>query len=152
MKLVNNGFIPFVCQVTSVASDSATLWTIACQAPLSVEFSRQEYWSGLPCPPLGDLPNSGIEPTSPALARRFFTTSATWKPLLKVVNSPQSICQGRFSILILLETTLASLLKCVLCRFVLQDIPGGTRCAFNATFSLFSFSEQFYDIRTVTLF
>ena len=57
-----------------------TLWTVAHQAPLSRGFPRQEYWSGLPCPPPGDLPNSGIEPvslTSAALADKFFTTSAT---------------------------------------------------------------------------
>ena len=42
----------------------ATLWTVACQAPLSMGFSRQEYWGGLPCPPLGDLPNPGIKLTS----------------------------------------------------------------------------------------
>ena len=51
----------------SVLSDSATVWTIACQVPLSMEFCRQEYWSGLSCPPSGDLPNPGIEPGSPAL-------------------------------------------------------------------------------------
>ena len=51
----------------SVVSDSATLWTVAHQAPLSMEFSRQEYWSGLPFPSPGDLPNPGIEPMSPAL-------------------------------------------------------------------------------------
>ena len=48
-----------------------TLWTVACQAPLSMGFSRQEYWSGFPCPPPGNLPDSGIEPASltyPALA------------------------------------------------------------------------------------
>ena len=45
----------------------ATPWTVACQAPLSVGFSRQEYWSGLPFPSPGDLPNPGIEPGSPAL-------------------------------------------------------------------------------------
>ena len=39
-----------------------TPWTVACQAPLSVGFSRQEYWSGLPCPPLADLPDPGVEP------------------------------------------------------------------------------------------
>ena len=44
-----------------------TLWTVASQAPLSMGFSRQEYWSGLPCPPPGDLPNPGIDPESPAL-------------------------------------------------------------------------------------
>ena len=42
-----------------------TLWTVACQAPLPMGFSRQEYWSGLPFPPLGDLPDPGIEPASP---------------------------------------------------------------------------------------
>ena len=47
----------------SVVSDSATPWTIAHQAPLFMEFSRQEYWSGLPFPP-GDLPDPGIEPMS----------------------------------------------------------------------------------------
>ena len=45
----------------------ATLWTVAYQAPLSMGFSRQEYWSGLPFPSLGDLPDPGIEPGSPAL-------------------------------------------------------------------------------------
>ena len=52
------------------------------QAPLSLGFSRQEYQSGLPCPPPGDLPNPGIEPVSlmsPALVGRFFTTSAPWE-------------------------------------------------------------------------
>ena len=61
-----------------------TLWTAAHQALLSMGFSRQEYWSGLPCSPLGDLPNPGIEPASPmspALAGGFFTTSATWEAL-----------------------------------------------------------------------
>ena len=59
-----------------------TSWTKASQALLSMGFSRQEYWSGLPCPLLGDLPNSGREHTlvkSPALAGRFFTTSASWE-------------------------------------------------------------------------
>ena len=54
----------------------ATLWTVALQAPLSVGLSRQKYWSGLPFPPPGDLPDPGIEPTSlifPALAGRFST-------------------------------------------------------------------------------
>ena len=54
----------------------ATPWTVPCQAPLSVGFSRQELWSGLPCPPPGDLPNLGTEPTSlmsPALVGTFFT-------------------------------------------------------------------------------
>ena len=63
----------------SVMSDFVTPWTVAHQAPLSMGFSRQEYWSGVPCPPPGDLPDPGIEPASlmpPALAGRFFTTGA----------------------------------------------------------------------------
>ena len=58
----------------------ATLWTIARQAPLSMGFSRQESWRGLPCPPPGDLPARGIVPTSlTSLAGRFTTTSTTWE-------------------------------------------------------------------------
>ena len=50
-----------------MSDDSVTLWTVVHQAPLSMEFSRQEYWSGLPFPPPGDLPDPGIEPGSTAL-------------------------------------------------------------------------------------
>ena len=56
----------------------ATPRTVARQAPLSLGFSRQEYCSGFPCPPLEHLPNPGTEPKSPALVAGFFTTSATW--------------------------------------------------------------------------
>ena len=59
-----------------------TLWTVARQAPLSMGFSRQEDWKGLPCSPPGDLPDPGIECASlvsPKLAGRFFTTRATWE-------------------------------------------------------------------------
>ena len=58
-------------------SDSVTPWTVALQAPLSMGFPRQEYWSGLPFPSPGDLPDPGIEPeslVSPALAGEFFTS------------------------------------------------------------------------------
>ena len=55
----------------------STPWTVACQAPLSMGFSRQEYWSGLPFPSPGDLPNPGIEPRSPALEADAFTLCAT---------------------------------------------------------------------------
>ena len=57
----------------------ATPWTVAHQAPLSMGFSRQEYWSGVPFPFPGDLPNPGIEPPSPALTGRFFTTEPSGK-------------------------------------------------------------------------
>ena len=61
-----------------------TPWTVALQAPLSMGFSRQEYWRGLPCPLLGDIPKPGIKPVSlmsPALAGMFFITSAIWEAL-----------------------------------------------------------------------
>ena len=71
----------------SVVSDSfATPWIVACQAPLSMGFPRQEYWGGLPFSPLRDLPDPGIEPNfpesplSPALAGGFFTTASPGKP------------------------------------------------------------------------
>ena len=63
-------------------SDSATPWTVARQDPVSMGFSRQEYWSGLPFPPPGDLPDPWVQDLSvksPALAGAFFTTSATWE-------------------------------------------------------------------------
>ena len=59
---------------------SATPWTVAHQAPLSMGFSRQDYWSGLPFPSPGDLPDPGIQPTSPALAGGFLTTVPPGKP------------------------------------------------------------------------
>ena len=73
----------------------STLWTVACQAPLSMGFSRQEYWSELPCPPPGDLPDPWIEPKSlrsPVLAGGLFTTSTAWEALIQqraVQNSRQ---------------------------------------------------------------
>ena len=60
--------------------------SVALQPTLSMGFSWQDYWSGLPCPPPEDLPNPGIKPTSlvsPALAGSFFTTNATWEALPK---------------------------------------------------------------------
>ena len=69
----------------SLVLRSVTPWTVAHQAPLSMGFSRQEYWSGLPCPPPGDLSNTVIKPispVSPALAGGFFTTSTTWEAQL----------------------------------------------------------------------
>jgi len=68
--------------------------TIAHQAPMSMGFSRQEYWSGLPCCPPGDLPGLGTEPISltfVALAGRFFATSATWEAHLQYITRYDSL-------------------------------------------------------------
>ena len=72
----------FVCSSLSCVQLFVTPYTVAFQAPLSLKCPRQEYWSGLPFPFLGDLPDPGIEPGSPALAGSFFTT----KPLGKSVT------------------------------------------------------------------
>ena len=78
------GYLETVCvSCFSRVQLSAALWTAAHQAPLSLGFSRQEYWSGLPFPPPGDLPKRGISPASPTLADRFFTSSDTWEAHLE---------------------------------------------------------------------
>ena len=68
-----------VCVSCSVMSDSVTSWTTAHQALLSMEFSRQEYWSGLPFPSPGDRPNPGVEPTPPALRADSFLSEPSGK-------------------------------------------------------------------------
>ena len=67
----------------------ATLWTAAHQAPLSMRVSRHEYWNGLPCLAPEDLPDPGIEPMSPALTVKFFSTEPPGKP--PYVNDPTKI-------------------------------------------------------------
>ena len=79
---VTLGAVP-VCVLSHLQLFTAP-WTVAHQAPLSLQFSRQEYWSGLPFPPPRDLPDPGIKPTSPtapALAGMSFTTESHGKPL-----------------------------------------------------------------------
>jgi len=75
--------IVHVCQSLGCVQPFATPWTVAHQAPLSMEFSRQEYWSGLPCPSPGDLPNPGIKPRSPALQAESLSFELPRKPLGK---------------------------------------------------------------------
>ena len=72
-----------------------TPWTVDCQAPLSMEFSRQEYWSGLPCPLPGDLPNPGIKPRSLALQANSLMSEPPGKPKNTGVGS-LSLLQGIF--------------------------------------------------------
>ena len=81
----NNSYCCCCLVIESCPDSLVTPWTVACQAPLSVGFSRQKYWSGLPFPSPGILSNPGIKPqssVSPALAGRFFTAEPTGKPLV----------------------------------------------------------------------
>ena len=64
----------------------ATPWTVACQTPLSMGFSRQEYWSGLPFPSPGDLPDPGMEPGSPALQAGSLLSEPAGKPCLQFMH------------------------------------------------------------------
>ena len=68
-----------------VSESFATPWTLAHQAPLCMGFPRQEYWSGLPSPSLGNVPNPETETSSPTLTGRFFTTEPSWKPQI-IIN------------------------------------------------------------------
>ena len=77
---------------------SATPWTAAYQASLSMGFSRQEYWSRLPFPSLGDLSNPGIEPVSPVLSGRFFTNEPSKKPLLVYTDVKRKWLSGMTSL------------------------------------------------------
>ena len=71
-----------------------TPWTVAHQAPLPMEFSRQEYWSGLPFSSPGDLPNPGIKPASPALQADSFTVEPAGKPIPSTVGLEEKWTAG----------------------------------------------------------
>ena len=96
--MVTSSICVFSC--SAVPNYFVIPWIVACQAPLSMEFSRQEYWSGLPFPTPGDLPDPGIKPTflvSPELAGEFFTTAfdcvdhnKLWK-ILKEMGIPDHL-------------------------------------------------------------
>ena len=81
----------YICaQLSSHVQLSATPGTVAHQAPLSMGFSQQEYWSGVPFPPLGDLPDPGIKfmsPVAPALTGGFFTAEPPGKPKHQHIRS-----------------------------------------------------------------
>ena len=88
-------------------SDSAIPWTVANQAPLSMEISRQEYWSELPCPPPGDPPDPGIKPWSPALQADSLLSEPSGKPLLwkRCFNYIESCSQLIVELLLSLRKT-----------------------------------------------
>ena len=87
MPEVNDTLLCVCVQSLSCVQLFVTPWTAACQASLLMRFSRQEYWSGLPCPPPGDLPNRGIEPRSPALLVDSLPSEPPGKPMNTRVGS-----------------------------------------------------------------
>ena len=105
----------------------ATPWTVAHQAPLSTEFSRPEYWSGLPCPPPGDLPNPGIKSRSPALK----VDSLPSEPPRK----PKNTGMGSLTLLKGIFPTQESNQGLVHCRWILYQLSyqGSLFCAKHLT-------------------
>ena len=101
----------------------ATLWTMACQAPLSMGFSRREYWSELPCPPPGDLPNPGITAASlasPALAGGFWS----------LVPPRIHMCLLIENYLLIENWTHVSCVSCIASRFSITEPPGSPTCVY----------------------
>ena len=80
-----------MCSLFSCVRLFVTSWAVTHQVLLSMEFSRKEYWSGLPCPPPGDLPYPGIEPWSPALQADFFTPEPPGKPRQLITRHKNSV-------------------------------------------------------------
>ena len=109
----------------------ATLWREVHQAPLSMGFSRQEYWNVLPCSPLGDLPNPGIKTgslKSPALAGMFFTTRATWEApsiTLLVLFSSQNLSFCIILFIPILEKAMAPHSSTLAWKIPWMEEPGG---------------------------
>ena len=141
----------------SVAQSCPTLWNplecIALQAPLSMEFSRQECWSGLPFPSPGDLPDPGIEPASPALAGDgFFTTVPPGNPGLLVRD--YIFTGGLHSFHAHLSFTLTlelSYIYCLMAFLCLQNIGLNSKCIRNPPQSpwyshLWLYSSSFFSI------
>ena len=96
---MSNIFLNRVCMHAQLCPIVCNPWTVAHQAPLSMDFSRQGYWGRLPFPMLGDLPNPGLEPASlvsPALTGRFFTNWTTWEALLKWTNNSEGLSVNKW--------------------------------------------------------
>ena len=90
-----------MCLVTQSHLTLSTPWTVDSQAPLSMEFSRQEYWNGLPFPPPGNLPNPGIEPRSLALEEGSLLPEPPEKPVnTGVVSISYNLCLFKFSLIL----------------------------------------------------
>ena len=111
---------PAPIQSLSRVRTFVTPWTVACQAPLSVGFSRQEYWSGLPFPSPGDLPNPGMESGSPALAGGFFATVAPGKACV-YMRARACVC----------VCVLVAQPHPTLCRSVDYSLPGYSVCGIS---------------------
>ena len=106
MKALATQMLACACSVAKQCPNFVTPWTIAHQAPLSMAFPRQEYWSGLPFPSAGDLPDPVIEPESPTLPGMFFTPEPSGKPATQVVPNKYAVNYQKNMALILRQKSL----------------------------------------------
>ena len=118
--------VPGCCSCLLVAKSCPTFlwppWTVAHQAPLSMGFPRQEYWSGWPCLPPGDLPDPGIQPVSPALAGGFFITESPGK------SSAPGIGMLFEGMNLKLHDMIYYLTACWTFQFRVKDLNGCRKC------------------------
>ena len=138
-------WLAYMC-ACSVVLDSATPWTVACQAPLSMGFSRQENWNGLPFPSPGDLPHSGIKPVfpaSPAMQAHSFTTGPLGKSIL--IGLFIFLCSSCNSYLYILNTSSLSDI-----RFT-NTVSHSVGCLFTLFILLFS-ARKFWVLTQSKLF
>ena len=104
----------------------ATPWTVACQAPLSMEFSRPEYWSGLPFPSPGDLPNLRVEPRSPALQVDSLSSSHQGNPQPRIFSPKCQFCGVWASLRILSEDSVFVSLSHTCTHRIMQNTQAHT--------------------------
>ena len=138
-----------VCSVTQ----SATPWTVTCQAPLSMGFSTQEYWGGLPFPPPGDLPNPEIKPVSPAspsLAGRYFTAEPPGKWLSKfscLAIFSSSLTENGFP---LVKNQKINVLTSCISRHHTTDTLGSNICSIINYYFIIGVRPFFLNLSSVT--
>ena len=109
---------------SAVSSSFATPWTVARQAPLSMEFPRQEYWSGFPFPSPGHLPDPEIEPGFPALEGGFFTEPPE-KPRMQNTSTSMNLLLGKGAIIVssvFLTHTFCSVIHIIVLRIFLSNL------------------------------
>ena len=146
--------VPTLCDPMA-AKTQVTLWNLP--VPLSMGFSRQYYWSGLPCPPPGDLPHPGIEPASlmsPELAGGFFATNATWEAHAFLGSGPSYLTLGSGTHIVFISFGLCNPLHSSPLEFMTLFFISIRTSAFSAGIPLHSpiVSDQFLQIGSFAFF
>ena len=134
----------------SVLSDSAAPWTVVHPALLSMEFSRGEYWNGLPCPPPGDFPTPGIKPRSPALQADSSPAETPGKPHLFIHRPRFSWSQVLFSLCLYHASGFGSLLERLSHIQVLNTVRNSALFS-SSNCWIYIFTSEFLDLFKIFL-